>query len=84
MNSQTNKKRFIDQDKSISRENFHIEQKFDESNSIDEHLNSSLNEFNVYRVYNSFILSLKEPNNIKSPINTRHYINGYRELLRFD
>jgi hypothetical protein len=39
-------------------------------------------EFDVERVYETFVRSLREPNNRKSPIGTQDYIDGYRELLK--
>ena len=38
--------------------------------------------FNVQNVYETFVNSLREPNNPKSPIGTQDYIDGYRELLK--
>ena len=38
--------------------------------------------FNVQRVYQAFVAALREPQNPKSPIGTRDYINGYRELIK--
>jgi hypothetical protein len=39
-------------------------------------------EFDVERVYETFVRSLREPNNRKSSIGTQDYIDGYRELLK--
>jgi hypothetical protein len=38
--------------------------------------------FDVQRVYETFVATLREPNNPKSPIGTQDYIDGYRELLK--
>lgn len=38
--------------------------------------------FDVHRVYEAFLGTLKEPENPKSPIGTQDYINGYRELIK--
>ncbi|CAF3880733.1 unnamed protein product [Rotaria sp. Silwood1] len=43
----------------------------------------SSNEFNVHRVYDTWVAILQEPNNPKSPIGTQDYIDGYKELLKF-
>ncbi|CAF3951992.1 unnamed protein product [Rotaria sordida] len=39
--------------------------------------------FDVHAVYDRFVVSLREPDNPKSPIGTQDYIDGYRELLKF-
>jgi hypothetical protein len=43
---------------------------------------SSSNGFDVQRVYETFVASLREPDNPNSPIGTQDYIDGYRELLK--
>ena len=43
---------------------------------------SSSNGFDVQRVYETFVTSLREPDNPNSPIGTQDYIDGYRELLK--
>ncbi|CAF4425988.1 unnamed protein product, partial [Adineta steineri] len=47
---------------------------------IKSNINSS-NNFDVQRVYETFVTALREPDNPKSPIGTQDYMNGYRELL---
>jgi len=43
---------------------------------------SASNDFDVHRVYETFVAALREPENPKSPIGTQDYIDGYRELLK--
>jgi hypothetical protein len=43
---------------------------------------SSSSGFDVQRVYETFVASLREADNPKSPIGTQDYIDGYRELLK--
>ena len=52
------------------------------STDLTEARSKSSNGFDVQRVYETFVGTLREPDNPRSPIGTQDYIDGYRELLK--